>query len=232
MVMQAGFFLAPIIYPLGVIPERFHFYLYLWPPTPIIEFSRAVLVAGVAADGDRRTRAWRSMAGGILAAGRRDLPALRAARGGVRVAMAAPLIEVDGVSKSFSIPSVRRETVREHVFGRARAAPLRAAAGARRRQLRAAARRDARHHGPQRLRQEHAAQDPLRHLHAGSRRGPRARGHHADPRAGRRLESRAGRDRQRLSDRRGDGAVAARQSSAASTRSSRSRARALRAAAS
>ena len=40
MVMQAGFFLAPIIYPLGVIPERFHFYLYLWPPTPIIEFSR------------------------------------------------------------------------------------------------------------------------------------------------------------------------------------------------
>lgn len=47
MVIQAGFFVAPIIYPLGVIPERFHFYLYLWPPTPIIEFSRAVLVAGV-----------------------------------------------------------------------------------------------------------------------------------------------------------------------------------------
>ena len=27
--MQAGFFLAPIIYPLGILPERFHFYLYL-----------------------------------------------------------------------------------------------------------------------------------------------------------------------------------------------------------
>ena len=31
--------------------------------------------------------------------------------------MARALVEVDGVSKSFSIPSVRRETVREHLFG-------------------------------------------------------------------------------------------------------------------
>jgi ABC-type polysaccharide/polyol phosphate transport system ATPase subunit len=31
--------------------------------------------------------------------------------------MPAPLIEVDAVSKSFDIPSVRRETVREHLFG-------------------------------------------------------------------------------------------------------------------
>jgi len=43
---QAGFLVAPIIYPLAVLPERFHAYLYLWPPTPIIEFSRAVLVKG------------------------------------------------------------------------------------------------------------------------------------------------------------------------------------------
>jgi lipopolysaccharide transport system permease protein len=47
MVAQAGFFFAPIIYPLGVVPERFHFYFYLWPPTPIIEFSRSLLVKGV-----------------------------------------------------------------------------------------------------------------------------------------------------------------------------------------
>jgi lipopolysaccharide transport system permease protein len=46
VVAQAGFFVAPIIYPLGVIPERFHFFLYLWPPTPVIEFSRSVLVDG------------------------------------------------------------------------------------------------------------------------------------------------------------------------------------------
>ena len=45
--LQAGFFLAPVIYPLGILPERFHFYLYIWPPTPVIEFSRAALVAGV-----------------------------------------------------------------------------------------------------------------------------------------------------------------------------------------
>ena len=31
--------------------------------------------------------------------------------------MARALVEVDGVSKSFAIPSVRRETVREHLFG-------------------------------------------------------------------------------------------------------------------
>ena len=47
MVTQAGFFVAPIIYPLGVIPERFHLWLYLWPPTPVMEFARAALIDGV-----------------------------------------------------------------------------------------------------------------------------------------------------------------------------------------
>ena len=47
VVTQAGFFLAPIIYPLDILPERFHFYLYIWPPTPVIEFSRSALVLGV-----------------------------------------------------------------------------------------------------------------------------------------------------------------------------------------
>jgi len=46
VMIQAGFFLAPIVYPLGVIPHQFHFYLYLWPPTPIIQFAREVLVNG------------------------------------------------------------------------------------------------------------------------------------------------------------------------------------------
>jgi lipopolysaccharide transport system permease protein len=45
VITQAGFFVAPIIYPLGIVPETFHFYFYLWPPTPIIEFSRAVLIS-------------------------------------------------------------------------------------------------------------------------------------------------------------------------------------------
>lgn len=46
MAVQAGFFLAPIIYPLGILPERYHIYLYVWAPTPIIEFARDVLVDG------------------------------------------------------------------------------------------------------------------------------------------------------------------------------------------
>jgi len=45
--VQAGYFLAPVIYPLDILPERFHVYLYLWPPTPVIQFSRSVLVDGV-----------------------------------------------------------------------------------------------------------------------------------------------------------------------------------------
>ena len=47
VIVQAGFFVAPIIYPLRILPERLHFYLYTWPPTPIIMFTRSVLVDGV-----------------------------------------------------------------------------------------------------------------------------------------------------------------------------------------
>ena len=46
VVSHAGFFVAPIIYPLAILPERVHIYLYLWPPTPIILFARSVLVDG------------------------------------------------------------------------------------------------------------------------------------------------------------------------------------------
>ena len=125
--IQAGFFIAPIIYPMGVIPERFHFYLYLWPPTAVIEFSRAVLV-------DQRLP---SLAANLslflvavlvlglgLAVYRRLAP--RAPEYSV---MAAPVIELRGVSKTFAIPSIRRTTVREHIFGvfeRARVDRLRA----------------------------------------------------------------------------------------------------------
>ncbi|HEX5480484.1 MAG TPA: ABC transporter permease [Dehalococcoidia bacterium] len=46
VITQAGFFVAPIVYPIGVIPERLHVLLYIWPPTPILIFSRSVLVDG------------------------------------------------------------------------------------------------------------------------------------------------------------------------------------------
>jgi lipopolysaccharide transport system permease protein len=68
MATQAGFFIAPIVYPLGVIPERFHLWLFLWPPTPVMEFSRAALV-----DGTLPTAVAHAclalMAGGLLAGG-------------------------------------------------------------------------------------------------------------------------------------------------------------------
>ena len=46
VITHAGFFVAPIIYPLDILPERVHFYLFLWPPTPIVLFSRSVLIDG------------------------------------------------------------------------------------------------------------------------------------------------------------------------------------------
>jgi len=45
VVVQAGFFVAPVVYPLDIIPERYHAFLYAWPPTAVIEFSRSVLIA-------------------------------------------------------------------------------------------------------------------------------------------------------------------------------------------
>jgi len=46
VVIQAGMFVAPVIYPMQIIPERYRAWLYLWPPTPVIQYSRAVLVDG------------------------------------------------------------------------------------------------------------------------------------------------------------------------------------------
>jgi len=47
LMLQAGFFVAPVVYPLSILPERVHFYLYCWPPTAVIQFVRSVLVLGV-----------------------------------------------------------------------------------------------------------------------------------------------------------------------------------------
>jgi lipopolysaccharide transport system permease protein len=47
VLLQAGFFVTPVVYPLEILPERFHFYLYCWPPTAPIQFARSVLVLGV-----------------------------------------------------------------------------------------------------------------------------------------------------------------------------------------
>ena len=177
--LQAGFFLAPIIYPLGILPERFHFYLYVWPPTPIIEFSRAALVSGVMPTRDGARCTWRLDAASVcLVVGIVDLPAAGPARRGVRLTPCRSS-KWTRSPRRFWIPSVQ---ARDGARARARhaaAAAVRAAPGARRGQLRRARGRGARHHGAQRLRQEHAAEDPVRHLPArprpGDQRAPRSR---------------------------------------------------------
>lgn len=68
MATQAGFFIAPIVYPLGVVPERFHLLLYLWPPTPVMEFARAALVDGTLPTA-RAHACLALMVGGLLAGG-------------------------------------------------------------------------------------------------------------------------------------------------------------------
>ena len=122
VVTQAGFFFAPIIYPLGVIPERFHFYLYAWPPTAIDR----VLASGA----DRRRpptshRRMRDLALVAFVVAGRSAALVYRAGAAPRVAEYLSSMDVGracssrtgGVSKTFRIPSVRRDTVREHVFG-------------------------------------------------------------------------------------------------------------------
>ncbi len=84
VVAQAGFFIAPIIYPLSILPERLHFYLYIWPPTPVIMFSRSVLV-DASCRAASRTLLLTLEALSVLGDRDPDLPPVRAARGGVRV---------------------------------------------------------------------------------------------------------------------------------------------------
>lgn len=43
VLLQMGFFYAPVVYPLGALPEQYHAFLYLWPPTPVLEFARSAL---------------------------------------------------------------------------------------------------------------------------------------------------------------------------------------------
>ena len=44
MVSHAGFFIAPIIYPIGILPERVHPYLTCGRRRPSSLFARSVLV--------------------------------------------------------------------------------------------------------------------------------------------------------------------------------------------
>jgi len=42
--IHAGFFLAPIVYPIERVPEHLRGWLWLWPPTAAIQYARTVLL--------------------------------------------------------------------------------------------------------------------------------------------------------------------------------------------
>ena len=115
VVTQAGFFIAPIIYPLDILPERYHIYLYLWPPTPVIQFSRAVLVDGTIPTLKAHLLLV-AVAAVVFAAGAAIFRAHSPTAAERSVVAAVNVIEARELAKSFWIPSVRRETVREHVL--------------------------------------------------------------------------------------------------------------------
>jgi lipopolysaccharide transport system permease protein len=46
LMVMAGFFLSPVIYPLDVIPARYHTLLFLNPVTGLIQYARLVLLEG------------------------------------------------------------------------------------------------------------------------------------------------------------------------------------------
>ncbi len=45
-ISQVGFFIAPIVYPLDILPAKLRLYAFIWPPTSVIMFSRRVLIEG------------------------------------------------------------------------------------------------------------------------------------------------------------------------------------------
>ena len=97
---------------LSIIPEPYHVYLYAWPPTPIIQFSRAVLIEGVVPS----LRAHLILAAetaAILAVG-----ILVFRRYGRRAAemREVTVLAADGLHKALRIPDVARNTVKEHAL--------------------------------------------------------------------------------------------------------------------
>jgi ABC-type polysaccharide/polyol phosphate export permease len=46
VLLQIGFWITPIIYPLTMVPEVYHRFIYLNPLARLIEYSRAVFILG------------------------------------------------------------------------------------------------------------------------------------------------------------------------------------------
>lgn len=50
IVTQLWFWLTPIVYPVSIVPERFHVFLDWNPMFPLVEAMHAIFVAGTAQD--------------------------------------------------------------------------------------------------------------------------------------------------------------------------------------
>jgi lipopolysaccharide transport system permease protein len=46
LILQMGFFLSPVIYPIEMIPIKYRIYFFVNPLTPIIQYSRQVFIVG------------------------------------------------------------------------------------------------------------------------------------------------------------------------------------------
>ena len=214
--MQAGFFLAPIIYPLEILPERFHFYLYVWPPTPIIEFSRAVLVRGVM---PTPTGHLYLAVDAVVLPGRRHRRVLGGSARARRSTCSHAAHRSRAASRRRSgFRACGARPMREHVLGLLQPRRFQ------RLQVLDGVSFDVRRGEALGIMGRNGSgKSTLLKIMCGiypARPGPRqhARGDHADPRARRRLESRARRHRQRAPDRLGHGAVARARSAGAWTR--------------
>jgi ABC-2 type transport system permease protein len=56
IVITAGFYATPIIYPIEMVPEKFHKFLYLNPITFVVEYSKRVMVEGRILDASSSAR--------------------------------------------------------------------------------------------------------------------------------------------------------------------------------
>ena len=110
-------------------------------------------------------------------------------------------VSVDGVSKAFRLPHEQVHTLKERVVHPLRRRSFDRAAGAARRVAHRRQGRVLRDRRAQRQRQEHAAEVPGRHLQRRRGRDVAARAHVAVHRAGRRLQPRPHRPRQRAPQR-------------------------------
>ena len=167
LLLQAWFFLTPIIYPRQMFPAHYGWLMQLNPMYPLIELFRRPIYAGqlpamhmiARRRSPGRLRRWSSVRGCSRArpmSSPTAEPMLPPSPGETSRAV----IRLENVSVRYRLPRERITSVKDYAIRLLkRQIRLRRVLGAARRVARGAAGRDARHHRPQRRGQEHAAED-------------------------------------------------------------------------